>query len=70
MGSGKIFEEWRANILNEFEFVSKIGQGGFASVWKVKGKSNGEVFACKIISKTSYIETVKREVEILKLINQ
>ena len=71
MGSGRIFEDWQTNVSNEFDFVSKVGQGGFASVWKVKERSNGEIFACKIMSKTPDISKIaKREVAILRLIKQ
>lgn len=38
--------------LKDFEFVRKIGQGGFGAVWVVRKKDTGEVLALKIVNKS------------------
>lgn len=36
---------------DDFEMVKVIGRGGFGKVYMVKKKSNGKVFAMKVLSK-------------------
>lgn len=35
--------------MNNFEIISKIGEGAFASVYKVKRKEDGKIYALKKI---------------------
>jgi calcium-dependent protein kinase len=56
---------------NNFEFLTKLGQGLYGEVWKVRNKINGNICAMKIIFKhkdTSKLEEMEilNEIEIMK----
>jgi len=59
-------------ILDQFEILEKIGQGGFGSVYKIKEKHTLKIYAMKTIKAESYlnkankIEELFREQKILK----
>ena len=62
-------------ILDQFEILEKIGQGGFGSVYKIKEKNTLKIYAMKTIKTESYlnkankIEELFREQKILKQLN-
>lgn len=46
-------EEHEGRIgLKDFEFVRKIGQGGFGAVWVARKKDTGEALALKVVNKS------------------
>lgn len=52
----------------DFSFESKLGDGAFGQVWKIKQKKSGKVYACKIVTKqtvSSMISQFRREVLIM-----
>lgn len=59
---------------NVFTCLEKLGQGGFAVVYKVKHQNTNKIYAMKIISKQllmntkgkSYLEKLKNEIQIQK----
>lgn len=59
-------------ILDQFQVLEKIGQGGFGSVYRIKEKDTGKIFAMKTIkveeytNKASRIEELFREQKTLK----
>ena len=59
------------NNLSDFEIISKIGNGGFGQVYKVKYKLNNKIYAMKAIPKYDnfnndiYSKYNKREIELL-----
>ncbi|KAK8880351.1 hypothetical protein M9Y10_003018 [Tritrichomonas musculus] len=61
--------------LNNYTLLKKIGDGGFADVYKVKDKETSEIFAAKVflhnIEDTSEVEKIqlKREIEIMNRMN-
>ena len=42
------------NILNQYEIINKLGQGGFGKVYKAKHKETEQVVAIKFIDITNY----------------
>eukprot|EP01065_Artemidia_motanka_P043182 TRINITY_DN594_c5_g1_i1.p1 TRINITY_DN594_c5_g1~~TRINITY_DN594_c5_g1_i1.p1 ORF type:complete len:883 (+),score=228.67 TRINITY_DN594_c5_g1_i1:96-2651(+) len=53
-----------------FDFIAVIGKGSFGRVCKVREKSSGRIFACKVlqkaaISKDTQLKNIKREKNIL-----
>lgn len=53
---------------SDLEFQRKIGDGAFASVWRVKNKHTGKFFALKIVQKSKVAKILpqfKREVSIM-----
>ncbi|OMJ70279.1 hypothetical protein SteCoe_31791 [Stentor coeruleus] len=53
---------------SDLEFQRKIGDGAFASVWRVKNKHTGKFFALKIVQKSKVSKILpqfKREVSIM-----
>ena len=56
------------NSLSNYEIISKIGNGGFGCVCKVKYKLNNKIYAMKGISKYGdeiIVKYNKREIELL-----
>ena len=56
------------NSLSNYEIISKIGNGGFGYVYKVKYKLNNKIYAMKGISKygdENKVKYNKREIELL-----
>ena len=57
--------------IKNYEIISKIGEGGFGEVYKVKEKQSGKLYAAKVSLKTienSTILDISREVNILSKI--
>ena len=42
--------------INNFQYLYKIGRGGFGNVWKVKNKETGKYFALKQMAKAKIID--------------
>jgi len=40
--------------INDFDIISKIGEGSFAEVYKVKRKEDGQYYAIKKVTKISF----------------
>ena len=65
----------KGNIsINDFHIISRIGNGGFALVYKVLYKKNNKIYAMKVMNKNIIIEKkyfhyMMTEYEILKLLN-
>ena len=65
----------KVNIsINDFHIISKIGCGGFATVYKVIYKKDNKEYALKVMNKNiiiekKYFEYMITEFEILKLLN-
>lgn len=71
----KMGQNWTSYSLKEFEFISVIGKGNFGKVMLVKTKSEGKLFALKILKKDQIIEgnefdSVRAEHETLALVSQ
>eukprot|EP00741_Cyanophora_paradoxa_P020259 tig00021238_g19553.t1 len=65
---------WRFPATKEgYEWLEKLGEGGFGSAWKVKRKSDGAVFVCKTMKVTEMgrntLEAAVNEVKILASCN-
>ncbi len=45
--------ENKGNILDYYSVISTIGEGSFGKVFKVKQKSTGNIFAMKLVSKST-----------------
>ena len=43
----------KTNLLKRFKMIEPIGKGGFATVYKMKRKADGALFAVKMIKKMS-----------------
>jgi hypothetical protein len=64
------YEEKQDNInVNDFEFIALLGKGGYGTVWLVKRKSTGDLYALKVIKFTNedpaFIENLVNENEIM-----
>ena len=49
-----------------FELTDKLGEGAFGAVYKATMRTTGGIFAVKILPALSNIESLEREIEILK----
>ena len=58
------------NSLSNYEIISKIGNGGFGYVYKVKYKLNNKIYAMKGISKYGDEKLVKYNKREIELLNQ
>ena len=58
------------NSLSNYEIISKIGNGGFGNVYKVKYKLNNKIYAMKEISKYGDEKLVKYNKREIELLNQ
>ena len=58
------------NSLSNYEIISKIGNGGFGYVYKVKYKLNNKIYAMKGISKYGDEKLVKYNRREIELLNQ
>ena len=43
----------RVPTFRDFEFIKVLGKGGFATVYMVRKRSNGMLYAIKTVKKTS-----------------
>ena len=70
-GRGFFVEDSDSPILLNYEVLEKLGNGGYAKVYRVKNKKTGEIRACKQLSKLDIVnlEKFQREMEILKKID-
>lgn len=64
------YQEKQDNIsVNEFDFIALLGQGGFGTVWLVKRRSTGDLYALKVIKFTNedpaFIENLVNENQIM-----
>lgn len=64
------YQEKQDNIgVNDFDFIALLGRGGFGTVWLVKRKSTGDLYALKVIKFTNqdpaFIENLVNENEIM-----
>lgn len=64
------YEENHESIgIEDFQFISLLGKGGYGSVWLVKRKSTGDLYALKVIkfnnTDSSFIENLVNENKIL-----
>lgn len=48
-----IFDMEKGNRIKDFEVLSRLGEGAFGQVFKIKRKEDGEVYALKKIKKTT-----------------
>jgi hypothetical protein len=53
-----------------FQILEKLGQGTYGSVYKVLHKKSGKIVAAKILNVLSDVESLKKEIQILKLNNE
>ncbi|KAG8145656.1 hypothetical protein E2320_012143 [Naja naja] len=64
-----LFEAQTSRYVNEFEEISKLGKGGYGTVYKVKNKLDGQFYAIKkiLIKKATKRDCMKvlREVKVL-----
>ncbi len=51
-----IFSYSQQKFMNQYEIISKIGEGAFASVYKVKRKADSKLYALKRIKIQSLSE--------------
>ena len=58
--------------MENFEIIEKLGEGSYSTVYKVKHKRFGDLYAMKVIGKrpenqkAEQLKQIKREVENLK----
>jgi len=50
---GTLFPKWKRDIAKVYDFIEELGEGGFATVWKVKRKKDKKLFACKVLTKAN-----------------
>jgi len=66
-----IFPDWhKRRLTDDYEFKTKIGEGGFATVWNIERKKDKKMFACKMIMKRikdkDAVESIRDEVSLMK----
>ena len=67
-----IKDKYQSSGLQDYQKIERIGSGTFSTVWKVKHKKYGDIYAMKVIGKrpenqkAEQIKQIKREVENLK----
>ena len=49
-----------------FELLEQLGEGSFGQVFKALHKETGNIVAVKILPVSSDIETLKKEIQIIK----
>ena len=49
-----------------FELLEQLGEGSFGQVFKALHKETGNIVAVKILTVSSDIETLKKEIQIIK----
>jgi serine/threonine protein kinase len=60
------------NVISEedpeelFELLEQLGEGSFGQVYKALHKETGNIVAVKVLPVASDIETLKKEIQILK----
>lgn len=58
------------DIINDpsktYEFLEQLGQGNYGSVYKAKNRITGEIVAVKVLPIASDIDSLKKEIDILK----
>ena len=79
--SNTLFPSWERDIAAKYDFIDELGTGGyrhntrdthlsFATVWRVKRKTDDEFFACKVLNKSNLSEedltALKTECEIMQ----
>ena len=52
---------FKKDFKNYYDIIEKIGEGGFATVYKIKSKENGEKRAAKVFSKKRIKEELMKE---------
>ncbi|CAI5792056.1 eukaryotic translation initiation factor 2-alpha kinase 1 isoform X1 [Podarcis lilfordi] len=64
-----IFEAQTSRYINEFDEITRLGKGGYGTVYKVRNKLDGQFYAIKkiLIKKATKIDCMKvlREVKVL-----
>ena len=49
-----------------YEFLEQLGQGNYGCVFKAKNRITGEIVAVKVLPIASDIDSLKKEIDILK----
>jgi len=53
--------------LERFEVIQQLGEGNFGKVFQCRDKFSGQMVACKIVPLTEELESLRKEIQILKL---
>jgi serine/threonine protein kinase len=53
-------------ILDQFEILEKIGQGGFGSVFRIREKLTNKIYAMKTINTDSYLNKANKIEELFR----
>lgn len=63
--------EWKGAFEDSFQILSKIGEGAFGAVYKVRHYDSGMMFAAKSVTAKSEAEeqNIRKEIELLKKCN-
>ena len=61
----------KESITDKYNFIKRLGDGGYAKVYEIQNKITGEIRACKHLSKLNLdnLEKFQREINILKQID-
>ena len=67
MGRKIFVGKCETGIMDEYDILKVLGQGGYGKVYRVKNKKTGEIRACKQLSKLNIddLEKFQREISIL-----
>ena len=71
INSGMTVNPNKENIKDNYQILSKIGEGSYGVVWKVRHKRTNLIRAMKkitknLLSKTETVNEIKNEIELLK----
>ena len=71
VNSGMIVDSNKENVKDNYQILSKIGEGSYGVVWKVRHKKTNLIRAMKkitknLLSKTETVNEIKNEIELLK----